>query len=513
MLGDYYGISRRESMLADGDAATRAAWAERGRNDLHFFCTAILGLDLLTAPDRFHGQLCRFASQRGTGKGRLCLAPRGHFKSTINTVASTIQDLVINPDSTILIMTGATELHKEFLAAIKEHIESNSILRGLYPYLRPGTSKWDATKIVVNRRPGIVEPSVTALSWKQSPEGKHYTRVKVDDIATLENMETRLQAKKVLKKLQDLVSNIITNDFLMSGTRYADFDPYDWVIRELVGNDIWELITFIAETDEPNPDWPGHGMPIFPERFTTEVLKTKALTLRDRYWAQYMNDPMPEELQKIKRDMFLYWDSVDDLPDLTFYLGGDHASGEEHGGISESVLTVGGIDAEGRIYLREVVGGIKSTADFVDLTFKLYDKYNIMDGLIERYSSAGNMLKEQFSNAMRDKARYIPIHFETGGGTQKEKRIETVLSAPYEQRAILHPRSEENGELENQLQYLAKARSLDRADAWSYNVVVMQRWGYYGPKDRPPETTGEDWDFDWEQRRGDGNKAKGTKVW
>jgi len=443
----------------------------------------------------------------------MIIVPRGHFKSTIATIGSTLQDLVINPDETILIVTGATRLHLKFLAAIKNHIEHNKVLRTLYPYLRPSDEKWDAAEIVVKRGVGIVEPSVTTMSWKQSPEGTHYGRIKVDDIAVKENMETRHQAQKATEKLLDLWSNVETGDFLISGTRYADYDPYGYVIENLAE----EIDVFTVQAEIPgteDPEYPGHGLPLFPERFPGRRLAQLRNTLKARYWAQYMNEPMPEELQIIKESWFKPWKKLPRDEEgnllLSVYFGGDHASGTEQGGISESVLIVGGIDEEGNIYHLETIGNIRSTADFINKTFDLCERWNPVAGLIEMQSSAGKMLKEQFNAEMQKRNKYIPVRFETGGGIRKEKRIEMAVSKLYEEGRLYH-NPDTDTELEEQLVGLMKAKRLDRADALSYMVTIALRMGYWQEPQKDEER--DPFVANWQSRRRRMQTPHGIKVW
>jgi len=510
-LSQWYGIEHRDL----SDVSTRAIWAERGKKDLHFFCFAILGNSLLVSPDRFHGEMCERATRRGTGRGQLIIVPRGHFKSTITTIGSTLQDLVINPDETILIVTGATRLHLKFLAVIKNHIENNKILHALYPYLKPSGEKWDAAEIIVKRSVGIVEPSITTMSWKQSPEGTHYGRIKVDDIAVKENMETRHQAQKATEKLLDLWSNVETGDFLIPGTRYADYDPYGYVIENLADDiDVFTLQAEIPGTEDP--DNPGHGLPLFPERFPGRRLRQLRNTLGARYWAQYMNDPMPEELQVIKAAWFKPWHELPRDDDgnllLSVYFGGDHASGSEQGGVSESVLIVGGIDEAGNVYHLETIGNIRSTADFINQTFSLCARWNPVAGLIEMQAAAGKMLKEQFNAEMRERNEYIPVKFETGGGIEKTRRIELAVSKLYEEGRLFH-NPDTDKELEKQLIGLKKAKRLDRADALSYMVTIALRIGYWRDVGEDDSEERDPFVANWQNRRKRKRKPNGVIVW
>ncbi len=476
-------------MLAVSSTDTRQEWAKRGKSDLHFLCTAVLGYSLLTPPDDFHGEMCRFAEDRGVGP-RIQLIPRGHFKSTIATIASTIQDLIIDPNMTVLIMTGRPDLPEMFLATIKDHLENNYVLQELYPHLRPDKDrKWSSSAICVQRDTGIVEPSVTAMSWKQSPEGTHYDRVKIDDFATFENTETRKIHAKVRAKLADIWSNVHTHDILMSGTRYTDYDCWDWALDKLVSTG--QMTPLIMEAcDEKFENI------LFPDRFPEEKLRRLKDTLGERFHAQYRNEVAPEEYQKIKRSMFRYYTELpkgkDGRPLVTYYAGADPAAGSEWTlpGASEPAIAVVAIDADGRIYVTDIdVGpqpeGFGSTGDFVDAIFGWQRRIEPVSIEIESVSHAGKILQETIGNEMIRRGEYPNVRYPPAPTQQKAVRIETVLSGPYKQGAIFHAPHLKGTELEDQLMRLRKARHLDRADALSYAVSAALKWGYYGERKVP----------------------------
>lgn len=477
-------------MIAASSTDTRREWAQKGRTDLHFLCTAVLGNSLLTPPDDFHGEMCRFAEDRGAGP-RIQLIPRGHFKSTIATIGSTIQDLIIDPNMTILIMTGKPKLAAMFLATIKRHIKHNTVLRELYPYLQPDTEeRWASEEIFVERDLGIVEPSVTALSWKQSPEGGHYDRIKIDDFATLANTETRKIHAKAVEKLADVWSNVHTHDILMSGTRYTDYDCWNWALTELVAKG--RMTPMVMEACDENFE-----NILFPERFPEEKLRELKDALGERFHAQYRNEVSPEEYQKIKRSMFKYYTELPKhkktkKPKLTYYAGADPAAGSEWtvAGASEPAIVIGGIDEDGYVYVTNVdtgphKEGFANTGEFVDALFEWNRRLEPVIFQIESVGHAGKLLQETIQNEMIKRKEYPNFQYPPAPSQQKAVRIETILSGPYKNGAILHAPHLKGTELEDQLMRLRKARHLDRADALSYMVAVALKYGYYGERKVP----------------------------
>ena len=470
-ITEWYGLRRSPDMIADADLPTRAWIAEMGRTNLHFFSTVIIGRNLLTGPDRFHGEMCRYAERPTLEKGRLALVPRRSLKTTIFSIDATLQDLAKDPNSTTLIVTGSPQLCVDILAAIKEQIEENNVLRQCYPELQPDKeAKWTGKRIIVKRDYGIAEPSVSAMSYKGSPEGSHFDKICADDLDNFENTKTRYLAEEVTNKFRDLWSNLYTPRFLVPGTRYADYDTYQMIIDEMVPAGDMELLKLQIEyPDEPHP---VYGQYLWEEMFPREKIDQKKRALKERFWAQYMNEPMPEELQKIKQSMFRYWEK---LPEVTFYFGCDPASGEA---FDDSIIDVGAIDKDGLIYHVQAVAA-ESVMDFYDKLFELNRVYHPMQVNIEKYGLAGKMLEQQLFAEMAKRREYMNIRYQGGSRIQKEHRIETVLQPLYAQSRILHaPGDRKSRDFEDQIVRLYRARKVDRADAWSYTVMACLQCGF-----------------------------------
>ncbi len=65
--------------------------------------------------------------------GYLDLWARDHYKSTIITYGKTIQDILINPEETIVIFSHTRPIAKAFLYQIKTEFEQNTFLKSYFP--------------------------------------------------------------------------------------------------------------------------------------------------------------------------------------------------------------------------------------------------------------------------------------------------------------------------------------------------------------------------------------------
>jgi hypothetical protein len=100
-------------------------------------------------------------------------------------------------------VVSATQTQAEkVLRIVKDYIEGSWRLRAVAPNLMPSTrhgDPWTQTAIVVERPPGIKDPSLVALGMDGPIIGSRLDWIVVDDILTPENTLTQEQRQKTLK--------------------------------------------------------------------------------------------------------------------------------------------------------------------------------------------------------------------------------------------------------------------------------------------------------------------------
>ena len=118
---------------------------ERGKRDLWFLASKILNRVYPDLVESLHKPMCEFFIQKNpakiwllqdTAKNRLLLAPRGHFKTTIN-LCDTIQWMLAFPDVTIVLFSGTQELTARMVDEIKQHFLMNGDFREMFPGCGP----------------------------------------------------------------------------------------------------------------------------------------------------------------------------------------------------------------------------------------------------------------------------------------------------------------------------------------------------------------------------------------
>ena len=239
----------------------------KGRTDLYYLATRILGYDLVT--EHVHGPVIRHLQQfprpegadehyydqlqgsswkykpffpdlyklPGTTRKMLLLDPRGWFKTTINIKSHTIQWLLNYPNVSMYLVQSTNEKAEEFLQEIKNHFIRNPTFRDIYPDYCPQKKldQWgNRQQFVLPNRNDFTKsaPSVTAGSIDKSAAGKHVDVIKFSDIVDEQNSKTPGQLQSVINSF-GMFRNVLIqhNGYVdVEGTRYDFSDLYGKII-------------------------------------------------------------------------------------------------------------------------------------------------------------------------------------------------------------------------------------------------------------------------------------------
>lgn len=195
---------------------------------------------ILHRKDMLHPWLfARCREVQASPNGHLDLWAREHAKSSIITVALTMQNILQDSEITIGIFSHNKAMAKSFLRVIKQEFETNTVLQDLFPevlYKDPQKSsrKWSEDVGLIVRRVGNPpEATLEAHGLIDSmPTGRHFQLRVYDDLVTPEAVSTPEQMRKVIDAL-DMSSNLGRKGGIMRmiGTRYRLGDAYEEYIK------------------------------------------------------------------------------------------------------------------------------------------------------------------------------------------------------------------------------------------------------------------------------------------
>jgi len=417
----------------NGSSYVCSETGERGKRDLWFLASSILHRVYPDLVESLHKPLCEFFVQKDpaknwlvqdTVKNRLLLAPRGHFKTTIN-LCDIIQWMLVFPDITIVLFSGTEELTAQMVGEIKQHFLMNGDFREMYPGWVPQKNISEfgqkGSFTLPNRGQIRREPTLSITTLKSTRAGAHYDLQKFDDVVTEQNsrtailnQETKRQWSSTLPLLnpggyRDVIGTLYTYDCLYGPI----LEGYDKGQRD------WKVMVRTALKREPDQEMFRPEAILFPDRFCVDANADPAKQNLEQIWrddpelfaSQYMNDPL-----SLASDQFstprLKAHVIDraDIPaTVTLYMTWDLAySTTEHSDYSVGVL--GGFSPNGSLYVVDIVRGRFRPGEIIEQIISHYRRWPIFRVGIEK-DQAASMLAPGLELRYRQMGLYIPVDF------------------------------------------------------------------------------------------------------
>jgi predicted phage terminase large subunit-like protein len=243
--------------------------------------------------------------------GYLDLWAREHGKSTVITIAKTIQDILRDPEITIGIFSHTRAIAKSFLRVIKREFESNTRLKACFPDVlfdnpEKYAPKWSEDDgLIVKRKGNPPESTVEAHGLIDGmPTGRHFYLRVYDDVVTAASVSTPDQMRKVIDAL-DMSNNLGKQGGVrrMIGTRYKLGDAYEeYIKRGVIKPRIYPA------TDNGRID----GNPVM---FSEEEWEGKLADMSPAIIAsQMLQNPLAEDSVIFQPDWFRLWPADMELP-------------------------------------------------------------------------------------------------------------------------------------------------------------------------------------------------------
>lgn len=256
------------------------------RNDLKYLCRDTLSM---YDWDECHDRLLEWKYKNRDRRFKMYLMPRGFLKTSVLTIGETIQDILNDFDTRILLTSAVWNNARSFLREIADqnmgYLTQKSNLPNIFG--RFVTDTWNAEKIVVaQRQKPNKTPTIDTAGIDKVLTSQHYRIIKADDLVTRETTTTAEQIEKVKNHLKDLLK-LLDPDGLMDivGTRWDDQDAYRWVLEELTREDQLRDEAFAVFDLPPVRDesgkkvyligskYPQGSVPTFPKKFPINILE------------------------------------------------------------------------------------------------------------------------------------------------------------------------------------------------------------------------------------------------
>lgn len=477
-----------ELRFVTGDAKWKQ-YRARALADLFWFADVVLGYGrVVPMTMKAHLLMCRFA-ERQTGIPDLDEAPvllvkvpRGVGKSTLITQARALQLAMQHPDIAILIANEVERNAMKFLAAIKDQLSDNELLRALFPERIPQDpehecSKWSESEVILPRPTGRKESTFQAIGVGGALAGMHPDLVICDDLIADEAAEQARatgsfqlieKANRWIGRLRPIVNRQETwGGIVVVGTPWWEDDCYAYIEQsygfgqqpkrylvkaDIAGESVAVECYRVGDLAVFNRPILENGTSYFPERWPDEELAKMRVDDPLLFAANMMLDPTAPEVVTFKPNWRRYyvWDNQNSL--LRY----------KDQGLQEKVIAVTDMDVIASIDPgftehvdpRASRQALVATGGTGSLRFQLYAKatQQSLDGYIKdiveccrRYKVRKLILEQEaqqraFNKQVREALQaagvLVSIEEISSGGKSKEARI--IALEPYFEKGLFY---------------------------------------------------------------------------
>lgn len=405
------------------DADTRALLA----GDLFFLL--LVGLGRADINNDWLYARCREVQR--APDGCLDLWAREHYKSTIITVALTIQEILKNPEITVGIFSHSRPVAKAFLRQIKREFEGNRALQTLFPHTRPpqqGEKRtWSEDDgLIVRRRGNPKEATLEAWGLVDGqPIGKHFNLLIYDDVVTPESVNTpEMIAKTTDAWRVSLNLGAHGGQRRMIGTRYHAADSYSVIL---------EQGSVTPRIYPATVDGTHESEPVFLSR---EILDAKRRDMGPYIFAcQMLQNPLADKAQGFAAEWFKKTGTEHTAPDgMNVYILADPASAKKKYSDYTSFWVVG-LNTDGFYYVLDGIHDRLNLAERAKALFGLHRKWRPAAVGYERYGMQADVEHIQFRMEQENYRFHI---IELGGQMPKPDRIRRLVPV-FEQGRMWFP--------------------------------------------------------------------------
>lgn len=259
------------------------------QRDLKFICQSALGM---SDWDGCHDDLLAWRNDHRDSRFRMYLMPRGWLKTSILTVAQTIQDILNNPDITILLSSAVWNNSRSFLYSIADENMGYLTRKSILPIIFGNfiSTKWTQDGIVVRQRTKAEKTqTIETAGIDKVLTSQHYDVIRADDLVTRETTTTAEQIEKVKNHIKDLFKLLNPGGQMdVIGTRWDDQDAYRWIQEELTDPRLGTEAFAIYSTGPYDKD----GNSNFQRKFTNEKLAAMKIKVGSyEFSCNYENNP------------------------------------------------------------------------------------------------------------------------------------------------------------------------------------------------------------------------------
>ena len=485
------------SDIANGAISDKGAYRALILRDLFFIVYFVMGIEKANHP--FVVKVCKMVSE-GQQTDTLDIWSRFHFKSTLITIAETLQFALKNPEKCTGIFAYSRPAAKKFLRGIKILLEQNELLKYCFPdvlWTKPESEspKWSEDDGLVLKRKGASRGESNIEAWgltEGMPTGRHFERCVFDDLETEDIRDSPDMLNKVYSKFEmaaNLGTGSDTDITRVIGTYYSHYGP-NVRIRDMKyadGRKVYHL-RLIPGSDTGLRD----GNPVLMDKNTWEKLKTSS-----HFNSQQLCDPTPST--DIKLDFsFLKPIEPQFVPRNVFkFMVLDQAGGGDDKTTSKDLWSYGVIGVEpciseigqSKVYLLDIEAAKMSHSEGIDGIVRMYLRNGIIHQLgVEKTGLSTTEI--HIANALRARGRRVSVEARNlvllkPAGRTKQFRVESALQWPLNNGMLYYSTTIHESYVEMIRDEMNKFPfyHVDVLDMWAYVYDMIKTFHFIDTRD------------------------------
>jgi hypothetical protein len=372
---------------------------------------------------------------------------RFHFKSSIVTIAETIQYELKNPNHATGIFSHKSPIAKDFLFSIREIFQNEKILAVTHPDVVWADCKREAPLwsldegIILKRDTNRKEASVSAHGLSEGmPTALHFERRVYDDITTndiAQSMDIILKVQHAFDVSQNL-KTLVGSSHRVVGTYYSHNDPLVYVRDK---KDLDGKFKYYLRFKPATEDGTAIGKPVLMSQEALDELKGDT-----SFNCQQLLDPTPSADQRLNPD-FLQKIEPGSIPkDVYKFLLIDQAGDAESNKSRNTdawAMCVFGVEpfsdeiGQSRIFIQDLWVEVCGESEAIERAVRMYVDAGIVCSIgVEKVGQTTTHL--HIANALKARGRHVEFsddRWSSGillrpSGRNKKKFIESALAWP-----------------------------------------------------------------------------------
>jgi len=346
------------------------------RLDLFFLLTR--GLHRRDLDNEWHYPLIRFVEKHRSNYIYLWFRFSG--KSSIITQGLTLQNILRNPESTIIIISYNAEKAADYMKKIKSEMEQNDDLRLWYPDIlwdKPPQENWSTNGINVRRKSIRMEHTIETCSIEKLIQGRHVSHIYYDDIITKDNTRNQDSINFIQNQFRESgFLGELNTEKLIIGTRYSPKD----LTGELIKKGYWGTSIIPArEGGTPNGKLAPaiiNNVPLTEELYEKLILENDMTT--EDVFCQLLLNPTGEGQTLFREEWLRFYDVSEiypDSPNHNIYILVDPASTDTKRSDYTAIVVVA-LGVDGNYYVVDMVKDKLSLSERLDKVAELNSKWH-----------------------------------------------------------------------------------------------------------------------------------------